>query len=137
MNVSNVQVFKRRNTCLNLWILESQNPLDYKNWWRCMDLRWKISAHLEMQIMIMIWPCMQESESSWQMEVKKQKVLQIILPKTMITMELECFCKNIWSPDHKNLWIKNIKRTYIKSKEKPITEIMQKMLTIKICGCII
>ena len=31
MNVSNVQVFKRRNTCLNLWILESQNPLDYKN----------------------------------------------------------------------------------------------------------
>ena len=23
------------------------------------------------------------------------------------------------------------------SKEKPITEIMQKMLTIKICGCII
>ena len=28
-------------------------------------------------------------------EVKKQKVLQIILPKTMITMELECFCKNI------------------------------------------
>ena len=37
----------------------------------------------------------QESESSWQMEVKKQKVLQIILPKTMITMELECFCKNI------------------------------------------
>lgn len=39
--------------------------------------------------------------------------------------------------DHKNLWIKNIKRTYIKSKEKPITEIMQKMLTIKICGCII
>lgn len=32
---------------------------------------------------------------SWQMEVKKQKVLQIILPKTMITMELECFCKNI------------------------------------------
>ena len=31
MNVSNVQVFKRRNTCLNLWIPESQNPLDYKN----------------------------------------------------------------------------------------------------------
>ncbi len=32
---------------------------------------------------------------------------------------------------------KNIKRTYSKLKEKPITEIMQKMLTIKICGCII
>ena len=26
---------------------------------------------------------------------EKQKVLQIILLKTMITMELECFCKNI------------------------------------------
>lgn len=26
---------------------------------------------------------------------EKQKVLQIILPKIMITMELECFCKNI------------------------------------------